>query len=172
MPRAAFHGDRSAVAVVTPQDERNAPIEAPESSNALDVAPGIRIPAIELIVRAVTGSGPGGQHVNRSATRIELRWNVRDSRALNEAQRARVSGKLASRLDGEGNLRIVAGEFRSQQQNRRAAFERLIAIVARALIVPIKRKATRPTRSSVERRLTEKRQRKDTKQQRRRGPDD
>lgn len=150
----------------------NAPMKVPESSTALDVAPGIRIPPAELIVRAMTGSGPGGQHVNRSATRIELRWNVRDSRALSEAQRARVSGKLASRLDSEGNLRIVAGEFRSQQQNRRAAFERLIALVARALIVPITRKATRPTRSSVERRLTEKRQRKDTKQQRQRGHDD
>ena len=172
MPHAASHGERSAVAVVTPPDELNEPMRVPESSTALDVAPGIRIPAVELIVRAITGSGPGGQHVNRSATRIELRWNVRDSRALSEVQRTRVSGKLASRLDGEGNLRIVAGEFRSQQQNRRAAFDRLIALVARALIVPITRKATRPTRSSVERRLTEKRQRKDTKQQRQRGHDD
>lgn len=142
---------------------------APEG---IDVAPGVRIPATELLLRAITGSGPGGQHVNRSATRIELRWNVRTSRALRDAQRARVMAKLASRLDGDGFLRIVAGEYRSQQQNRRAALERLAGTVARALVVPPTRKATRPTRSSVERRLDEKRRRGDTKQQRRGDHDD
>ena len=136
-------------------------------ADALDVAPGVRIPSGELTLRAITGSGPGGQHVNRSATRIELRWNVATTRALTDEQRVRVTAKLSSRLDGEGAIRIVAGEFRSQQQNRRAACERLVAIVSRALIVPRSRKATRPTRSSVERRLTDKRQRSDTKQQRR-----
>ena len=138
----------------------------------IDVAPGVRIPATELVLRAITGSGPGGQHVNRSATRIELRWNVRTTRALGAAQRARVLTKLASRLDGEGFLRIVAGEYRSQLQNRRAAFERLASAVSRALVVPPSRKATRPTRSSVERRLDEKRRRGDTKQQRRGDHDD
>ena len=138
----------------------------------IDVVPGVRIPATELLVRGITGGGPGGQHVNRSATRVELRWNVRDSRALGEAQRARVMGKLSSRIDGDGFLRIVAGEYRSQQQNRRAALERLASTVARALVVAPSRKATRPTRSSVERRLDEKRKRSDTKQQRRRDHDD
>lgn len=133
----------------------------------IDVAPGVRIPETELLLRAITGSGPGGQHVNRSATRIELRWNVRTSRALNAAQRARVEQKLASRLDSEGMLRIVAGEYRSQQQNRRAAIERLISVVSRALVVPPSRKATRPTRASVERRLDDKRRRADTKHDRR-----
>ena len=141
-------------------------------STGLDIAPGVRIPDGELLLRAITGSGPGGQHVNRSATRIELRWNIRTSRALTEAQRSRVMGKLASRLDSEGQLRIVAGEYRSQQQNRRAALDRLTTVVARALIVPPSRKATRPTRASVERRLDAKRRRADTKQDRRRGHDD
>ena len=144
-------------------------VPAPEG---IDVTPGVRIPATELLLRAITGSGPGGQHVNRSATRIELRWNVRTSRALGDAQRTRVMEKLSSRLDGEGFLRIVAGEYRSQQQNRRAALERLASTVARALVVPPSRKATRPTRSSVERRLDEKRKRSDTKQQRRGDHDD
>ena len=137
------------------------------AASGIDVAPGVRIPETELLLRAITGSGPGGQHVNRSATRIELRWNVRMSRALNDAQRARVMQKLASRLDSEGMLRIVAGEYRSQQQNRRAAIERLISVVSRALVVPPSRKATRPTRASVERRLDDKRRRADTKHDRR-----
>ena len=141
-------------------------------TDALDVAPGVRIASGELTLRAITGSGPGGQHVNRSATRIELRWNVATTRALSDEQRTRVLAKLSSRLDADGALRIVAGEYRSQQQNRRAASERLIAIVSRALVVPRSRKATKPTRSSVERRLTDKRQRSDTKQQRRGKTDD
>lgn len=143
-----------------------------QDSEALPVAPGVTIPSHELLIRAITGSGPGGQHVNRSATRIELRWGVRTTRALREDQRERVLTKLASRLDADGVLRIVAGEYRSQLQNRRAAMERLAQLVARALIVPRPRKATRPTRASVARRLDEKRQRADTKQQRRARHDD
>jgi len=148
-----------------------APLHAP-APEALTVAPGVRIPMSELEMRAMTGSGPGGQHVNRSATRVALTWNVRDSRALREDQRARLLAKLASRLDSDGNIRIVAGEYRSQQQNRREALDRLVQIVARGLVVPKSRKATRPTRGAVERRLTEKKQRGDTKRQRRSGPDD
>ena len=139
---------------------------------ALVVTPTVRIPVSELELRAITGSGPGGQHVNRSATRVVLRWNVRSTKALSDEQRTRVSAKLASRLDGEGAIRIVAGEFRSQQQNRRAALERLVAIVERALIVHKTRKATKPTRGAIERRLTEKRQRAHTKRDRRKGNDD
>ena len=138
------------------------------SQEDVDVVPGVCIPASELEITAISGSGPGGQHVNRSATRIALQWNVRHTRALRDEQRALVVARLASRVDGE--LRIVAGEYRSQQQNRRAAIERLVQLVSRALIVQKPRKATRPTRGSVERRLTEKRQRGETK--RRRRPDD
>ncbi len=146
--------------------------ELPAEPAGLDIASGVRIPSGELLVRAITGSGPGGQHVNRSATRIELRWNARTSRGLTAEQRARVCSRLSSRLDGDGFVRIVAGEYRSQLQNRRAAMERLASIVARALIVAPTRKATRPTRGSVEKRLNEKRRRADTKQQRRRDPDE
>jgi len=146
-------------------DEMTAP-----SQEDVDVVTGVRIPATELEITAISGSGPGGQHVNRSATRIALQWNVRHTRALRDEQRTLVMARLASRLDGDGALRIVAGEYRSQQQNRRAAIERLVQLVARALVVQKPRKATRPTRGSVERRLTEKRQRSETK--RRRRPDD
>jgi ribosome-associated protein len=135
------------------------------------VTPHVTIPYSELQVQAISGSGPGGQHVNRSATRIALSWSVRHTRALDEAQRARVAGVLGSRLDSEGFIRIVAGEFRSQLQNRAAAMERLAHVVARALIVPKSRKATRPTRASVERRIDAKKMRSKTKRDRNRMDD-
>lgn len=143
-----------------------------ESGDGLTVTPGVFIPAAELQVTAISGGGPGGQHVNKSATRVAVQWNVRTSRALRDDQRERVLLKLASRLDSEGVIRIVGGEFRSQQQNRRAAFERLQQLVARALVVPRPRRATKPTFGSVQERLSTKRQRSETKQQRRRPHDD
>jgi ribosome-associated protein len=130
------------------------------------VTPHVTIPYSELQLQAISGSGPGGQHVNRSATRIALSWNVRLTRALDEVQRQRVLGVLGSRLDSEGAIRIVAGEYRSQLQNRSAALERLAHLVARALVVPKLRKATKPTRGSVQRRLDEKRQRSHIKRER------
>ena len=139
---------------------------APEPQ-AIDVAPGVRIPVQEVELRGITGGGPGGQHVNRSATRVSLRWNVATTRALRDEQRARVMQKLGSRIDADGALRIVAGEYRSQLQNRRAAIERLVSILSRALVVQAPRKATRPTRGSVERRLDEKRARSERKKGRR-----
>ncbi|MEO7520543.1 MAG: alternative ribosome rescue aminoacyl-tRNA hydrolase ArfB [Gemmatimonas sp.] len=139
----------------------------PPEPEAVIVAPGVRIPVSEIELRGITGSGPGGQHVNRSATRVALRWNLRDSRALSATQRARAIQKLGNRLDADGTIRIVAGEYRSQLQNRRAALERLVVLLARALVVQAPRKATRPTRGSVERRLDEKRQRGDAKRRRR-----
>lgn len=138
----------------------------------LPIAQGVAIPLDELAIRAITGGGPGGQHVNRSATRVVVSWNVQTTRALRDEQRARVREKLASRLDGDGTLRIVAGEYRSQMQNRRAALARLQQIVARALVVPRTRKATRPSRGAVEERLNVKRQRSERKQQRRRDHDE
>ena len=143
-----------------------------DRDDVLEVAPGVVIPLAELQVTAISGGGPGGQHVNKSATRIAVQWNVRTTRALRDDQRAWVLEKLASRLDSDGALRIVAGEYRSQQQNRRAALERLQQLVARALIVPRTRKATKPTRGSVLDRLSAKKQRSTTKQQRRRPHDD
>lgn len=137
------------------------------TSAGVDIAPGVRIAQSELELRAITGGGPGGQHVNRSATRVELRWNVRSTQALNELQRARVEAKLASRLDANGTIRIVAGEYRSQLQNRRAAVERLSSLLTRALVVTPTRKKTKPTHASVARRLDEKRKRADRKERRR-----
>jgi ribosome-associated protein len=130
------------------------------------------IPPEELTIRATRAGGPGGQHVNTSSTRIEVVWNVDRSAALTEAERARLREKLATRIDAEGNLRVVAAESRSQRRNRDVAEARLADIVRRALIVPKRRRPTRPTKASVEARLNEKRRRSSTKQDRRRKRDD
>lgn len=126
------------------------------------------IPVEELEVKATRSGGPGGQHVNVTSTRIEVRWNPGRSRALQPAEKARVSEKLATRLDGEGWVRVAASDTRSQRQNRALAEQRLAALVAKALHVPKPRKKTRPTRSSIERRLDAKKQRAARKHNRRR----
>lgn len=136
-------------------------------SEALEVTEAVSIPRSELVARATRSGGPGGQHVNTSSTRIELLWNVRTTRALDDAARERVLTKLASRLDGEGWLRIVSSEYRSQLRNREAAERRLAETVRRALAVPRKRKRTKPPRAAVERRLEEKRRRGEVKRMRR-----
>lgn len=136
-------------------------------SEALEVTEAVSIPRSELVARATRSGGPGGQHVNTSSTRIELLWNVRNTRALDDAARERVLTKLASRLDGEGWLRIVSSEYRSQLRNREEAERRLAETVRRALAVPRKRKRTKPPRAAVERRLEEKRRRGEVKRMRR-----
>jgi ribosome-associated protein len=136
----------------------------------LFVRDGVVIPRDELTIRATRAGGPGGQHVNTSATRIEVVWNVARTRALTEDQRRLVLSRLAPRVDADGDLRVVAADSRSQRQNRTAAESRLAAIVARALVVPKRRRPTRPTAASVRQRLDAKRRRADTKQQRRRDP--
>src|SRR5436190_23036553 len=93
--------------------------------NSLAITPEISIPRSELTYRASRSGGPGGQHVNTSSTRIELLWDLPGSRAVTDEQRERLRTKLAARLDGEGMVRIVASDRRSQQQNRIAAEERL-----------------------------------------------
>ncbi len=140
---------------------------ADPASDALGVTPTIAIPRGELEIRASRAGGPGGQHVNTSSTRIELRWNVRRTRALDDAQRDRVLAQLAARLDTDGGVRVVASEFRSQRQNREAAEARLVALVRQSLHVPKARKATKPSRAAKAKRLDEKRRQSQKKGQRR-----
>ena len=128
----------------------------------------VRIPRTELDVKAMRAGGPGGQHVNTSSTKIELRWQPGASVAFNETQRARVLIALATKLDGDGWMRLTASEHRSQLQNREAAEARLVALVKGALVVPKVRRATKPTFTSKVKRLESKSQRSETKQQRRR----
>jgi ribosome-associated protein len=128
----------------------------------------VRIPRTELTWRATRSGGPGGQHVNTSATRIELWWNVAQSAALDDAQRATLLDALSTRIDGEGNIRVVASKFRSQHQNREESTARLQALVRRALTPRKPRHRTRPPRASKEARLQDKKHRSDIKRQRER----
>jgi ribosome-associated protein len=97
--------------------------------------------------------------VNTTSTRIELLWNVEESRVLSDEQRARLRTRLASRVDSVGTLRIVASARRSQQQNKQAADERLAALVRHALHVPKRRRPTKRPKAANERRLSEKKRR-------------
>ena len=127
----------------------------------------LSIPRHELAARASRAGGAGGQHVNTSSTRIEILWNVRTSTALDDATRARLVEKLATRIDGEGVIRVVASDRRSQRQNRESAEERLVELVRKALLIPKKRRATKPSRASKEKRISEKKKRGETKAARR-----
>jgi ribosome-associated protein len=140
--------------------------------SALRITDAVAIPWHELEYRATRSGGPGGQHVNTSATRVEVVWDVAASAALDEAERARLMERLASRLDGAGRLRLVSSASRSQLQNREGVTARLRDVVAHALAVPKPRKRTRPTAASKARRLEQKRRRATLKRGRRARPDD
>jgi len=137
--------------------------------NLLAVNESLSIPRTELDVRVSRSSGAGGQHVNKTSSRVEIFWNIVGSRAVSEEQRTRLREKLASRLTTEGSIRVVASDMRSQSRNRELAEERLADLVRRALVIPRKRRATKPTRAAKEARLdskkrhsTKKRDRRDT----------
>lgn len=136
-------------------------------TKAVKITKSLTIPFLELSFSASRSSGPGGQHVNRSATKVALWWGVTNSSCLSEPQRQLLLTRLASRLDGNGGLRIVAGNHRSQFRNRQAAIDRLKAVVARALKEPPVRIPTKPTTASQIRRRRQKKVRGDLKQQRR-----
>jgi len=117
----------------------------------------------ELSWRATRSGGPGGQHVNTSATRVELTWDVAGSPALEDEQRERIMSRLRNRIDGRGVLRIVEGGSRSQHQNREAATARLVTLVAGALEQRKPRRRTRPPPKVKEQRLRDKKRRGETK---------
>ena len=135
--------------------------------DAILVSAKLTIPRDELVLKATRSGGPGGQHVNTSSTRIELVWDVAASPSLDEPQRAHLLARLATRLDSQGKLRLVAQDERSQLRNREAALARFIDVVAQGLIVPRKRKRTRPPAASKRARLESKRKRGALKRDRR-----
>lgn len=134
----------------------------------LEVSKTLSIPAAELSWRFSRSSGPGGQHVNTSDSRVELSWDVAHSSVLNDAQRERILGRLNSRLVA-GVLTVASSTQRSQLRNREIALEKLAELVVLALAPgPAKRRATKPTRGSVKRRLAAKGRRSETKKNRQR----
>jgi len=138
----------------------------------LEAGKSLRIPRTELSYRATRSGGPGGQHVNTSSTRIELRWNLEASSAPSDAQRALLRERLGSRLDGDGWLRLVESGSRSQHRNREAVTERFAALLARALRPRKVRKPTRVPRAERQRRLQGKRLRGGVKRLRAKVADD
>jgi ribosome-associated protein len=132
----------------------------------------LSIPRGELEVRATRASGAGGQHVNKTSTRVEITWNITSSPTLGDADRARLESRLATRMSDDGTIRVVASDTRSQLQNKELAEVRLADVVRRALMVPRVRKKTRPTRASVESRLSDKRKVSEKKRVRRSNTDD
>ena len=123
----------------------------------------VTIPAAELSFSASRASGPGGQHVNTTDSRIQLRWNPKESAGLTEPQRDRLLRVLASRLTDAGEIILACDSNRSQRRNREEVAQRLAALIREALIPPKPRKKTRPTKASRERRLEDKRRRSNVK---------
>ncbi len=134
----------------------------------LEVSRSLTIPAAELGWRFSRSSGPGGQHVNTSDSRVELFWNVEASLVLSDEQRQMLLSRLGKRLVS-GVVTVASSERRSQLRNREAALEKLANLVREGLAPPgPKRRATKPTKGSQRRRLESKGQRSATKAQRKR----
>ena len=121
------------------------------------------IPAGEVRFAFVRSPGPGGQNVNKLATACELRFHVASSTLLDSAGKARLRRLAGRRLTRDDEIVIEAHRLRTQEQNRRDALDRLVALIAAARHVPKARKKTKPTKGSVERRLESKRKRQRTK---------
>ena len=134
----------------------------------LEVSPALTIPTSELSWRFSRSSGPGGQHVNTSDSRVELSWNIGGSAVLTEGQRLMLVTRLEGRLVA-GVITVTASEQRSQLRNREIALAKLADLVAGGLAPEAApRRATKPTRGSNRRRLAAKEQRSATKRQRKR----
>jgi ribosome-associated protein len=133
---------------------------AAEPARLLRVSDELSIPLSELTLRASRSSGPGGQHANVTASRVEASFDVLSSQAISEAQRERLLAKLGPRVSA------IAQDERSQSRNRELALKRLGERIEQGLRTPKRRRATRPTAASRERRLTAKRQATERKRRR------
>jgi len=107
----------------------------------------------ELEEKFVTASGPGGQNVNKVATAVQIRWNVKKSHAFDDEQKWMIRRALANRINEEGELVLFIQTHRSQVRNREEARERLVELIEKALVKPKKRLATKPSKAAKQRRL-------------------
>jgi ribosome-associated protein len=132
----------------------------------------LSIPATEIRFTTSRASGPGGQHVNKADTRVELRWDVRQSTVLSEAQRDRIQEVLRSRINRRGELVLSSDTRRSQHRNRQEVVKKFAALLRRALAPRKRRRPTRKPQAAEEERLRRKRQQAERKHQRRRPTDE
>ena len=128
----------------------------------IEITPSLQIDERELQIDFIRASGPGGQNVNKVATAVQLRFDVQTS-ALPEEVKARLRHLAGKRMTGEGVLLIEARRFRTQEQNREDAIQRLVELVQKSLVEPKKRKKTKPSAASKEKRLKEKKRRGENK---------
>jgi ribosome-associated protein len=139
-----------------------------DHDGAVSITSTTSIPEAELSFRFSRSSGPGGQHVNRTETRVELVFDLAHSPSMRDDQRARALQRLAPYVDKRGVLHLVSQSSRSQLRNREEVVARFQALLRGALKVPKKRYSTAPSRAERERRLESKRQRSEIKRRRRR----
>jgi ribosome-associated protein len=132
-------------------------------AEVIHITPEVAVPVAELEFKASRASGPGGQGVNTTDSRVELRFDLAGSPSLPPKARELALRRLGPRLDSNGVLRVVAQAQRSQLANRRAAVERFTELLSAALATPTPRRPTRPTRAAATRRVEAKRRRSDTK---------
>lgn len=121
------------------------------------VSPNVVLPPQDFTFAATRSSGPGGQNVNKVASKVELRFDLVGTRALSTPQKSRLRSLAAGKLDAEGRVVVTSQLTRDQVRNLEDARDKIRTLVAQALVTPKARKKTRPSRSAVERRLDEKR---------------
>ena len=139
----------------------------------IEIVPGLALPDAELAFAASRSGGPGGQNVNKVATKVTLSFGVASSPSLTDAQRRRILARLATRISRDGVLRVVSQRHRTQGANRAAALERFVELLREALAEETPRVPTRPSRAARQRRVAEKELHARTKQARRRvSPDE
>jgi ribosome-associated protein len=136
-------------------------------AGGLEVAPDVVIDLDEITLTYVASSGPGGQNVNKVASKAVLRFDLAGSRSLPAELRARAARRLAARLTRGGEIVLTSSRHRDQPRNREAVLTRLRDLLAEAIRPPHVRKRTRPSRTAVQRRLDEKRRRSERKRERR-----
>lgn len=138
----------------------------------IPVTDSMAIEPAELDESFIRASGPGGQNVNKVASAVQLRFDLRNSPSLPQAVKARVARLAGSRLTKDGVIVITADSYRNQQQNREDALERLLELLRQGAVVPKRRRPTRPTLASKQRRLAAKSQRGNIKRLRTRRPEE